>query len=190
MIGLVKKYWHDPVWSKVIAGSILAGATVVSAYVLNWWPIIGSRMSGAFAFAFTFIFASTSIPNWLIAILLIPLVIGLLVIRLMVLNKLRPRKSIPDWHTYVRDAFFGIQWTWRYDETGKVIDLYSFCPSCDFQIYPRPNHNILRDFTHIHFGCENCGHKFGNFQENIAQFENKVIRHIQRNIRNGSWKTT
>jgi hypothetical protein len=42
---LMKALWHDPVWSKVIAGVILAVTAAVGAYLLQWWPIIGGFLS-------------------------------------------------------------------------------------------------------------------------------------------------
>ena len=36
----MKALWRDPVWSKVIAGVILAALAAVGAYFLQWWPII------------------------------------------------------------------------------------------------------------------------------------------------------
>ena len=35
----MKKLWHDPVWSKVIAGAILAVAGIIFVYFLQSWPI-------------------------------------------------------------------------------------------------------------------------------------------------------
>jgi hypothetical protein len=181
----IKKYWHDPVWSKVIAGAILAVTAGISTYFFDWWPIIGRVLKATL----DFVLSSTSTPIWLLGILLIPLLLVLIVIGLVIWSKLRPSNQIPIWRNYTKDTFFDIRWTWRYDETNKIIDLYSFCPDCDFQIYPQPNRDFLGQFTHIQFHCENCGRDFGKTQEYVAQFENKVIRHIQRKIRNGSWKT-
>jgi hypothetical protein len=38
---MLKKIWHDPVWSKVIAVGIIAIFTAVGSYLLGWFPIIG-----------------------------------------------------------------------------------------------------------------------------------------------------
>lgn len=185
MIKQIKKYWHDPVWSKVIAGAILALTAVISTYFLDWWAAIGRVLKAIL----DFVFSSTAVPNWLLGLLVISLLLVIFVIGLIIWSKWHHKQRPPNWLSYSTDSFFGIKWTWRYDEIGKLIDLYSFCPDCDFQIYPQSNYNFFREFTHIHFHCENCGHDFGNQHDDIAQFENKIIRHIQRKIRNGSWKT-
>ena len=63
----MRKLWHDPVWSKVIAGVILAvGATVVS-YLLTWGSVIDPLLTRVFAFTSS----ATSMPNWLIGILVL-----------------------------------------------------------------------------------------------------------------------
>ncbi len=186
MIEHIRKHWHDPVWSKVIAATILAIAAVIGTYLLDWWPIISRMLKATLDFAFS----STAIPNWLLGILVVSLLLVLIIIGLVIWNKRHSGQLAPNWLSYTTYTFFSIRWTWRYDETKKIIDLYSFCTDCDFQIYPQPNHDFLDQFTHIQFHCENCGRNFGKFQEGIAQFENKVIRHIQRKIRNGSWATT
>jgi hypothetical protein len=185
MVRWIKKYWHDPVWSKVFAGAILAGAAAIGAYFFDWWPII----SHVFAVMFSFVLSKTEVPNWLLGFLVLAFLLVIAVIGLLIWNKQHPGNQIPNWRNYTKDTFFDIRWTWRYDETNKVYDLYSFCPHCDFQIYPIINRNMFRDFTHIHFYCESCNYAFGSHSEDIPQFENKVIRHIQRKIRNGSWAT-
>lgn len=185
MFSLVKKCWHDPVGSKVIATAI-TGTAGAGIYFFDWWPAIvkGSKAT------FDFVFSNTTVPNWLLGILLVPLLLVLIVVGVVIRNKRHTTHHFPAWISYTTDIFFNIRWTWRYDVSNKIIELFSFCPDCDFQIYPKRYLNFVRDFTHINFHCENCGHNFGNFPEDIAQFENKVIRHIQRKIRNGEWKNT
>ena len=42
----MKTLWHDPVWSKVIAGAILGGAAFALAYVPStWWPVVGQFLA-------------------------------------------------------------------------------------------------------------------------------------------------
>lgn len=35
---MLKKFWNDPVWSKVIASVIFAFGALLATYFLNWWP--------------------------------------------------------------------------------------------------------------------------------------------------------
>jgi hypothetical protein len=182
LFGLIKKCWHDPVGSKVIATSI-TGAAGACIYFFDWWPTIVQASKAIVGF----VFSSTAVPNWLIGILITPVLLVLVVVGLIIRNKRHPTQYSVPWINYTADNFFNVRWTWRYDGANQIIDLYSFCPSCDFQIYPRRYLNFVRDFTHINYHCENCRRDFGNFSDDIAQFENKIIRHIQRKIRNGEW---
>lgn len=47
---MLKKIWHDPVWSKVIAGVILGIGTAAAVYFLDWWPRIIQSLSAALRF--------------------------------------------------------------------------------------------------------------------------------------------
>jgi len=182
--GWIKKLWHDPVWSAVLATAIVALLATIPAYLFDWWPIIIRWMKGVF----DFILSDSSIPNWLLVVLFIPLLLGLLVIGMITRNKYFPKKLSLNWVAYVEDTFFNIRWTWRYDETNKIVDLFSFCPSCGFQIYPQPHSDWMGGFIHTKFHCENCGQDFDSHPEQIPQLENKIIRHIQLKIRNNTWK--
>ena len=62
---MLKRLWHDPVWSKVIAGLILSALTAVISYFLHWWPSIGNFFCGAFVG----VMSRTSIPTWLFGML-------------------------------------------------------------------------------------------------------------------------
>lgn len=42
---MLKKLWNDQVWSKVIAGLILAGLAIFGTYVLKLWPTWDSPAS-------------------------------------------------------------------------------------------------------------------------------------------------
>jgi 8-oxo-dGTP diphosphatase len=56
----IKVLWHDPVWSKVIAYGILFIVGMIGAYCLQWLGPLAKLATTA-----------TSIPNWLIALLLL-----------------------------------------------------------------------------------------------------------------------
>ena len=187
MIEWIKKHWRDPVWSSVIATSLVAMFT----YFLDWWPLF----IRAILAVWEFVISSTSVSNWLLGIMIITCLLLILIIAIwyVVWKKNIQYLKInaqPNWRNYITDNFFNIRWTWRYDETNKMVDLYSFCPNCDFQIYPKRYSNFVREFTHINYHCENCGRDFGNFSDDIAQFENMIIRHAQRKMRNGEWMNT
>jgi len=48
-LSMLKQYWNDPVWSKVIAGIILAVGALIGTYFLDWWPAIGRFAAGVYA---------------------------------------------------------------------------------------------------------------------------------------------
>lgn len=62
---MLKRIWHDPVWSKVIAGLILLASAAVIPYFLHWWPSISNFVCGAIVA----VMSQTSIPTWLFGIL-------------------------------------------------------------------------------------------------------------------------
>jgi hypothetical protein len=146
------KIWHDPVWSKVIAGIVLGGGALALTYLLNLlWPSIGEYVHAIYRFAL----AATALPNWTIGLL------GLLALPVIVLvfgslwQKGFPAKPEPEWMNYRTDEFFNlnIRWRWDYRSSG-IHNLSAFCPYCDFQIYAQEE-----GWDRIVFDCEKCGQK-------------------------------
>ena len=180
---MLKKLWNDPVWSKVIAGAILAVGTLLGTYFLDWWPTIGRFAKDAYNFALS----PTSLLNWIIGVLGLlaaPTIIGLLAI---IWQKIFPSSSsATDWRNYTTDKFFGLRWRWRYFGDGKIYDVHTFCPHCDFQIYAE-DASAYRAVDRITFRCDSCSQRLGEFDEPFASLENKVKRFVQQKIRNGSW---
>ena len=179
----VKKLWHDPVWSKVIATAIIAVAVFLSQYFLHW-------MDSAFQATKRFYIVTlqnTLVPNWLLGLMS---VCTIAVIGVLILVTWQNYKSVPatlDWKKdYKQDIFWGILWRWKYDYKGQLEDIYSFCPDCDYQVYAK-NISGFRAVDHIAFECENCGCQLANFQESYYVLENKLIRFIQQKIRNNNW---
>lgn len=60
----LQKLWHDPVWSKVISGGILAA---ISYSFYHWWPAIRAGVKWGQGP----ISESVSLPNWLVALLVL-----------------------------------------------------------------------------------------------------------------------
>ena len=71
---MLKKLWRDPVWSKVIAGAILA---IIGSCATYFWPTVKS-----------FLKSSTAVPNWLF------IAVSLGVIVICRLAKLRLKDSV------------------------------------------------------------------------------------------------
>lgn len=181
MAQLIKKLWRDPVWSKVIAGVILAVGAAIGAYSLNWWPAIGKFA----AHSYELLLFSTSVPNWAI------LIMGLLSLpTLLFLGAFAWQVAFPhkppslSWRDYNTDIYFNLRWRWKYFSDGQVYDMHAFCPHCDFQIYAQ-DIGSYRIIDHISFHCESCGRHLAEFQESLSSLENRTKRFIQQKIRNG-----
>lgn len=182
---MLKKLWNDPVWSKVIAGVILAIGATFATFFFDWSSMIGKFVAQCYAF----IVATTPIPNWvllLIAILALPTVIFF---GAVVWQKAFPsRSTASSWKNYTTDFFFGLRWRWRYRGEGLIYDMHTFCRHCDFQVYAQ-DVSSYRVIDHLAFRCDSCGCHLAEFQEAYASIESKTKRFIQQKIRNGTWST-
>jgi len=94
-----------------------------------------------------------------------------------------PRKNVasdaPRRNSYTSDSFEGLRWRWQYAD-GEITDLGSFCPACDFQIYPK---SLGDNSGRISFKCDHCNRDLGTHQGNYPYLENKITRLIQRKLR-------
>jgi hypothetical protein len=184
---MIKKLWSDPVWSKVIAGVILAiGATVVS-YFLNWWPTIGRFVSEVYAFAFS----TTSVPNWFIALMVILSIPTFIIAIVLAKEKiwLETKNSESGWRSYKSDIYIKLRWRWKYFDDGGIYDLVSFCSHCDFQVFAQ-NASAYRVVDRIGFHCDSCDRTLNEIDESIDSLENKIKRFIQQKLRTGAWAET
>ena len=183
MASILTRLWHDPVWSKVIAGAILAVGATVATYFLDWWPVIGRFISSSYVVALS----SASVPVWVIVLVVLLALPTVLFLAALIWKRLFPSQSSPpSWKLYTSDIYFGLRWRWRYLDEGHIYDMHSFCPHCDFQVYAR-DVSSYRVISHIAFSCESCGQQLGDFQESLESLENKIKRFIQQKIRNGTW---
>jgi hypothetical protein len=183
---MLKQYWNDPVWSKVIAGIILAVGTIMGTYFLDWWPSIGGLAKATYSFATS----QTVLSIWVIGVLGLLAAPTVIIILILIWHAIFPTSSrdIEDWRSYKTDMFFGLRWRWRYFEDGQPYETHTFCPHCDFQVYPT-NASAFRSVDRIAFHCDSCGQNLGAFDEPLELLENKVKRFIQQKIRNGRWAT-
>jgi hypothetical protein len=111
----------------------------------------------------------------------------ILIICALVWGKFHPSQTKElAWRKYTSDTFLGLRWQWCYSNDGEIYDLYSFCPYCNFQIFPY-NIGAFQFSNRIEFRCDSCGMELGKFDESPRSLENKVKRFIQQKIRNGTW---
>jgi hypothetical protein len=179
-----KRIWSDPVWSKVISAGILGIIALAGTYFLNWWPGIGSFFGTGVALAT----AETRVPNWLAVttgLLALPAVILLAALAWQIV---RPSKPVQQpWKAYASDIFFGLRWRWHYLSDDSMSDMHTFCPYCDFQVYPELASGYVT-VDRILFRCESCHRELGSFDETYQSLESKAARFAQQKLRAGSWE--
>ena len=142
----LKKVWYDPVWSKVIAGVILALGGVLWSFVkglVNNGESIPEALSDVFGF---------KVNVWIvIAIILAVLIVVSLVKRK---NDISNRAPItPFREGFVGGVYQGQKWKWRWQwsETDKVyhlMDLNLVCPQCK---------EGLLTVGYSNYSCGKCG---------------------------------
>jgi hypothetical protein len=186
MLARIKTLWHDPVWSKVIAAMIIGLAATVGSYFLNLWPAIGAVLVGGLRF----LLESTAVSNWVLLLLILlslPLVVLIAIgIWHWLFATDKKQSSRNNWRLYTVDKFFGLRWRWKYLDDGTPYQLSTFCPDCDYQVYPE-DVSTYRAVDRIGFNCESCRRLLGQFDESAPSLENKVARYIQQKVRTGKW---
>ena len=174
-----KQIWSDPVWSKVIASAILAGFAVTGTYLLHWWPAIGyalSRVSG-------FLVAKTPVWNWLLALMISIIVV---VMAIAVLAYRAAKQELPNpLLSYTSDEFLGVEWRWHYGPRWRIEGIHSLCLRCGLQIF-MADASAYDVFPRIVVYCDECGQKTREVDGNTHMVERRVIRLIQRNLRERS----
>lgn len=174
------KLWNDSVWSKVIAGLILALSATITTYFLDWWPTFCRWTSQGYAFAL----ASTPTPHWLLLLLGLLTLLTVILVAAIAWTSIFPYKAqSPSWRDYTTDVYFGLRWRWKYSGDGGIYDAHTFCPHCDFQVFPQ-DVSSYRFIDHIAFRCDSCGRHLAEFQESFSSVESKTKRFIQQRLRN------
>jgi hypothetical protein len=173
---MLRKAWNDPVWSKVIAGAILAAAGGLFAYFLGWWPAI---IRGAVQ--------QYALPNWLLILLALAALPTPILMGAALWYRVFPTPAqSPPWAVYTSDVLLGVRWRWRYGQGWALYDLTCFCPACDFQVYAATA-GAFRAAPLITFRCDSCGRHIADFDGSVEELESKVTRLIQQKLRIGAW---
>jgi hypothetical protein len=179
----LKAIWNDPVWSKVISAGILALIALGGTYFLNWWPAIGSSFSAGL----TYVLARSSFPNWLLGLLGLLAVPTVLLAGVLAWQVFFPPQSKQPWIAYTSDIFYNLRWRWHYNRDASMSRLITFCPHCDFQVFPA-NASGYAFIDRIFFRCESCARDLGVFDESYESLESKAESFAQQKLRNGSWQ--
>ncbi len=178
---MIKELWKDPVWSKVIATGVIALLASAGAYLLGLLPVI----INFFVHLWSFVTASSSVPNWLIGIMVIPCLMLCWALVVELKDRLTPETSEPaNWKSYQRDNFFGLLWVWRYSG-NRIENLHSLCPNCEYQVLPREASAFGID--RFECKCDDCGYSAGSFEGEPRELLQKVELKIQKEVRTGNW---
>lgn len=142
----LKAIWHDPVWSKVIAGVVLAILGAVYA-LLKAWASDTETIPDALVAVFGF-----KVNIWLAAAIVIIL---LIIVGLIKKNREKTnRKLVPPFVTSFTEGMYqGQRWRWRWQWSEKnnyyyVSELSIVCPVC---------HDGLLTLVYMNCKCGRCG---------------------------------
>lgn len=181
-MALLKRFWADPVWSKVIATAVIALGIGGSTYLFDWWPSIREILERVWRYSFE----TVAVWNWIAALSILYMIGATSVLLYLLL----PRSSEPFEHLrdYRMDNFDGVEWRWSYDMAGKVVKLHSCCPDCKYEITAEAPITWGAASLSV-FVCEHCGRRA---EVHVAQnaLYDVVIRLIHRQLRSGEWLET
>ncbi|MEA0907766.1 hypothetical protein QT917_000755 [Xanthomonas campestris pv. campestris] len=177
---MLKKAWNDPVWSKVIAASIIAAAGPAT-FFLGWWPAIIGSLRGA-----AYFLVDSTLPNWLTLFLGIVALPTIVVSAALLWRGMFPVPTLSiDWASYTSDIFFGLRWRWSYSG-AYMSDPNVYCASCDYQVFPKHGFDY-GSHSQIVFNCDSCGKQIAAFNESFDELQSKVTRLAHMKIRNKSF---
>lgn len=196
---MLKKAWHDPVLSKVIAAGVCATITWIVNYLFHlWsWSVQFEKLKRAVGGVWTFLLTTSPIPHWLIglggiiALLAVVILIGAVT---SAAESAKQSQSLPgsdfntqpSWNSYTTDIFFGIRWRWSFQPSGEPTNPVCFCPRCGCQLRVA----ILtrfRGLPEIAFRCASCDCYVERINKSLSDVETEVSLLIQKNLRDRSW---
>tara|TARA_B100000700_G_C15044634_1_gene857227 strand:+ start:136 stop:672 length:537 start_codon:yes stop_codon:yes gene_type:complete len=175
---MIRKLWKDPVWSAVIAASIVAGATYLLGYWSNIWQFVKSIPS--------LLTTPVSTPLWGFLI-----GVPVLLLTMPFLTSLKAKKE-PRFLSYRSDTIFDITWSWRWIPPSFHSNHYQIkaltprCPSCGAVL-------TINDYDGSLVSCinENCSwlwerqHRCGSRISHSSELDSKVRNEIDRRVHAG-----
>jgi hypothetical protein len=175
-------------------GIIAATIGAVALPLLAWFFGLLGRALRAFVSIGRFFIASSSVPRWVIVLLVI---MSLPTLYLMLRPIIRKKSSgsqsdEPNFHDYTQDVFEGFDgtvWRWLYNSADNSIwRVTAFCPRCDMQLFAR--YQGARPIGYLTtLLCENCHWHSGEIAGNPDDIEGRVSRLIHRKLRSGEWES-
>ena len=183
---MLSRLWKDPVWSKVIASTVIAAAVAVFAYLRGLLPWVTASASNIGQW----LSSTTLVTNWVLVLVGVLATLAALSIAAILLALLSPNRDAPNastqWRNYRSGAFFDLRWRWQYENDGTVSDLHPYCLNCDYQIRPIIEESWAEPSKTL-FPCDDCGQSVGPLVGSIYDIKSQVTRKIQKHLRNGTW---
>lgn len=177
----LRRLWSDPVWSAVIATTIVAGVTAVGSYFLNWWPAIARAVGWCWAW----LGAKTAVAHWLLGVLFLAAALWGWVLVMLLWQSMSRAPEMLTWKMYTTDKFFGLRWRWTWGSNG-LFNLLAYCPRCDYQVSVEYR-TFYPATTGVVFRCDLCGCDVGESREPLDQMQDKVERFIHQKVRTNTW---
>ncbi len=177
---------HDGIRTKVTVGVITGVILTVLGYLGRaWWPTVWRGIAWFFGVVWAWLFSGHSIYGWLLVILILCTVICGFVL----LAAFFQRTPQHNWRSYRRDIFFGIVWRWDYFGE-RIGDPIPYCRHCDTQLIPREDYDYGPGERALvtQYICDHCHGTNDKHNEPFQHTQNKVIRQIDRKLRNDEWK--
>ena len=176
----LKKIWHDPVWSKVIAVGVIAVIAAGITTAKGAWQSVWAEIIGAFLW----LGETSAIYNWLWLLWAIVtlIVMGMIAIA-FVQNRTMETVSFKE---YNEEVFFDVQWRWQYADT-MIVNLTSFCSNCDYQVFADSGLPYGASQPTV-FQCEDCEYSPKPIDCSASELESRVKRSIHKRLRNGTWR--
>ncbi len=144
-MGMLKKIWKDPVWSKVISVGVLT--------LLGW---LGDKLSDGWVLS-----ALKTVWRWIKLVMVyevaiywvIILIIVLIIVSFIMTNKSKP-KPLFKYENYKKDKIGDYKYLWDYKFDShefklKVNNIYLLCPECATQMTDK------QDLTYVCPRCRN-----------------------------------
>jgi hypothetical protein len=167
------------------APAILTSFAVAAAgglglyFVPDGWPAVWRFVAWGVAESVEWLAAPAQIPTAVLLIMGACTIATLIVPALLIYAS---RSAQPGLVLPTQDEVSGIVWRWSPSSYGRFDRLTSFCPKCDYEVYPRD----AAPFAYLHetsYLCEKCKWKSQVFDVTPEEVEDRVRRELQRKAR-------
>jgi hypothetical protein len=184
MASKIKRILFGEIFTKVIVSLITGGILAALTWFFHLWAPIGSFFLNSVETVWLWLSTPHAVAGWIFAGILLLASFGLFVAFAFIAIWARGNA----WQSYCEERINGVVWRWQYRK-GEINGLRPYCPMDDTLLLctvTRPSpYNDLPPKTD--FDCDNCG-RVHSEQRIYEEIQDKVERHIDRNIRTGRWR--